>query len=194
MEYSALRTGLAILPLTVGVMVAAGASSRLSGVPVRFVMSFGLVLGACGLLLLSRLAPDSSYVPAIMPSLIMIGLGMGLVVPHALNLATFGVAANDTGIASAMSNVSQQAGASLTIAVMNTAAAVATVNYLASNSNESAAGLQGQIEGYNAAALYGAGILLIAAVVALASITARTVTAQDNGRATATATTTDPPG
>lgn len=170
--YSALNTGLAFLPLTVGVILAAAIASQLMNrIPPRFIMGPGLLLGAAGMLALTRLDVGSAYPTDVLPALIMIGFGMGMVLPSALNLATFGVRPGEAGVASAMFNVSNQVGASLAIALLNTAAAGATAAYLASHGQGSL--VEAQIQGYNMATLWGAGILAIAGVVALTLIDAR---------------------
>ncbi|MFG1826822.1 MFS transporter [Microbispora bryophytorum] len=169
-HYSALRTGLAFLPLTLGVMVAVGLGSRLmTTVAPRFIMGTGLLLGAVGMALLTRLDADSAYASGVLPSFILIGVGMGLVLPAALDLSTFGVRPSEAGVASAMFNVSQQAGASLDTALLNTVAANGAAAYLAAN----ASSVQSQVHGYNLATGWAAGILLVAALAALLLIDTR---------------------
>ncbi|MEU7889992.1 MFS transporter [Microbispora bryophytorum] len=169
-HYSALRTGLAFLPLTLGVMLAVGLGSRLmTTVAPRFIMGTGLLLGAVGMALLTRLDADSAYASGVLPSFILIGIGMGLVLPAALDLSTFGVRPSEAGVASAMFNVSQQAGASLDTALLNTVAANGAAAYLAAN----ASSVQSQVHGYNLATGWAAGILLVAALAALLLIDTR---------------------
>lgn len=172
--YSALTTGFAFLPLTVGVMLAAGLAGQfLSHVPPRFVLGAGLLVGAGGMVLLTRLEVDSGYAADVLPSLIMIGLGLGLVLPQALNLSTYGVRPDQIGVASAMFNVSQQAGASLNTALLNTVAASASASYLLTRTSSSAVEIQSQVQGYHSAAAWAAGILVAAALVALLLINSR---------------------
>jgi hypothetical protein len=135
-------------------------------------MGGGLLLGAAGMALLARLDADSGYLLDTLPSLVMIGFGMGLVLPQALNLSTFGVRPQEIGVASAMFNVAQQAGASLDTALLNTLAASAAAGYGAGQ-------VANQVHGYNMASLGSAVILLVAAVVAVVVINTRlTDTAQ----------------
>lgn len=170
-DYSALLTGLAFLPLTLGVMIAVAISSqRLANIAPRFVIGFGLALGAAGLALLSGLGGDSAYVTAVLPALVMVGLGMGMVIPQALNLATFGAKPGEAGAAGAMFYVSQQTGASLITAVLNTAAAGATASYLTVHGTSTRASLAAEVHGYNTASLWGSAILLGAAAIAVAMI------------------------
>jgi len=172
--YSALKTGLAFLPLTVGVMLAAAMVSQLmTSIPPRFVMGAGLLLGAAGMALLTRLDINSAYPTGVLPALIMIGFGMGMVLPSALTLATFGVRPREAGVSSAMFNVSQQAGASLDTALLNTVAASAAAAYVASHGAGRLTQLESQVHGYNMATLWAAGILTAAGLIALTLINTR---------------------
>ena len=172
-EYSALLTGVAFLPLSLGVMLASTLTSRLiTRVPPRVLMAPGLFLGALGMLLLTRLQVDSGYAVDVLPSLVMIGVGMGMVVPQAVSLATSDVRPTEAGVASAMFNVSQQVGASVGTAVLNTVAAAATAGYLAGHQGSDVQ-LIGQVEGYNMATWWGAGILAVAGLVALVLVNTR---------------------
>jgi len=174
-HYSPMRTGLAFLPLTAGVMVAAGLATQLmTRMPVRFIIGGGLLLGAVGMVLLTQLDVGSSYWTAILPSLLMIGLGMGVVLPPALNLSTADVGPQEIGVASAMFNVSQQAGASLDTALLNTVAASASAGYLATHAGERLVSVNSQVHGYNMATLCSAVILAVAGVAAIALINVRT--------------------
>ena len=133
MGYSAIRAGLAFLPMTGAVLIAAGgvATRLIAKVPPRVVIVPGLVLAAAGLALASRLGTDGGYLSVILPAELLIGFGMGLVMAPCMNYATHGVAAHDTGAASATVNTSQQIGASIGTALLNSVAAGATASYLA---------------------------------------------------------------
>ncbi|WP_432931256.1 MFS transporter [Microbispora sp. CA-135349] len=169
-HYSALRTGLAFLPLTLGVMLAVGLGSRLTTtIAPRFVMGGGLLLGAVGMALLTRLDAGSGYASGVLPSFILIGVGMGLVLPAALDLSTFGLPPGEAGVAGAMFNVSQQTGASLDTALLNTVAANGAAAYLAAHGSS----VQSRVHGYTSATGWAAAILLAAAVAALLLIDTR---------------------
>lgn len=132
--YSALQTGLAFLPMAGGTIVTAGLVSRLmTRIPPRYLLGGVLFVAAAGMVLLTRLDLTSSYPADILPSLLMVGLGLGAVFPPSTDLATSGVRAGDAGAASATLNVANQVGASLGTALLNTIAASATAAYLASH-------------------------------------------------------------
>ncbi|MDI2130176.1 MFS transporter [Yinghuangia seranimata] len=131
-HYSPLKAGLAFLPMSVAVVVAGGGISArlLPKVPPRALMVPGLLIAACGMFLLSQMTVDSSYAAVVLPAELLLGGGMGLVMAPAMNYATHGVAAKDTGVASAMANTAQQVGGSIGIALLNTIATRATGTYM----------------------------------------------------------------
>jgi MFS family permease len=90
----------------------------------------GSLVAAGGLLLLTRLDLDSSYAGGVLPGLIIVGFGMGLIFAPAQNAATSGVRHNDAGAASAMLNTAQQIGGSIGTALLSSFAASAATNYL----------------------------------------------------------------
>ena len=68
---------------------------------------------------------DTAYASHVLPSLILIGIGFGLIVAPSFATATLGVPARDSGVASAMVNTSQQIGGSIGTALLSTLAASA---------------------------------------------------------------------
>ncbi|MEV6592110.1 MFS transporter [Streptomyces acidicola] len=107
-------------------------SARLvNRVRTRFLMGPGFLLAALGMLL-TRLEPDSSYPAHVLPSTVMIGIGMGMALMPGMSLATARIRPQDAGVASATVNTFQQVGGSIGTALLNTLAASATSNWLAS--------------------------------------------------------------
>ena len=124
LRLSPIMSGVAFLPLTAMVMVVAiVAQTRL--VP-RFgprpLVAGGMALAMVGMLLLTRLAPDSSYAADVLPTLLLMGIGMGLIFAPAMSTATYGVLPADAGVASATVNAMQQVGGSVGTAVLSTIA------------------------------------------------------------------------
>ena len=77
LHYSPLKTGIAYLPLSILLVISAGVGSRILGrVGARPILVTGFLLGAGGLALLARLSPTSGYLD-LLPSLVLIGTGMG---------------------------------------------------------------------------------------------------------------------
>jgi EmrB/QacA subfamily drug resistance transporter len=130
--YTPVATGIAFLPMTAAVMVSAMiATNKLRG---RFgprpLVVAGMLLGATGMLYLTRLGVDSGYAAHILPALIAMGVGVGLVFSSSMNNATLGVRREDAGVASATVSASQQIGGSLGTALLSTIATSALSGYL----------------------------------------------------------------
>jgi EmrB/QacA subfamily drug resistance transporter len=173
LHYSTVKTGLAFLPMTGGVLAASAvASSLIHRIPPRFLIGPGLLIAAGGMSVLTRLGVHTSYASHVLPGLILVGFGLGLVFVPAVNTATFGVDPRDAGVASASVNTAQQVGGSLGTALLNTIAANATASYLDAHGHNPAATLAGTVHGYNVGNTWGAGILAVAGVLALILINA----------------------
>ncbi len=124
--WSPIRTGLGFLPMTAGIIVAAGLTSRLVGkVGIRTPLLIGPAAAVVGLAWITRLTPTTTY-PFILAPLVLIALGMGMsFVPLTLT-AVAGVKSTDAGLASALLNTAQQVGGALGLAVLATVAIQAT--------------------------------------------------------------------
>ncbi len=134
LHYSALKTGLAFLPFSAGIVGGAGASSRLMlRLRPRVIMSVGLLMAISGIFLFSRIGVDSSYWLLLFPAELVTAFGMGMVFVPVNNTALVGVAPSDAGVASALINSTQQVGGSVGTALLNTIATTATASYLASH-------------------------------------------------------------
>ncbi|MFE7130827.1 DHA2 family efflux MFS transporter permease subunit [Streptomyces sp. NPDC057638] len=168
MGYTPLKTGLAILPATVGtVLVATQVTPRLMPlVPARLLVAPGMVLAAAGLLNLGRLGPDSSYATTLLPTQILVGLGLGLVMAPCINIATNKVPPRDAGVVSAFVSTSQQIGGSVGTALLNTIAMTVTANALRADGREGSATAEATVRGFAEAGLWAAGIVLVGAVAA----------------------------
>src|SRR6202035_914803 len=71
-----------------------------------------------------------SPVASVLPALLALGLGFGMIFSPAINTATSGVARKDSGVASALVNTMQQVGGSIGTAALSTVALTATAAYL----------------------------------------------------------------
>ncbi|MFD8956265.1 MFS transporter [Streptomyces anulatus] len=177
LDYTPLKTGLAYIPFSIGMAAATGAGSKLvARFAPRTLTAPGLVLAGAGMLWLSRLTPDSSYLTDLMPAMFItaVGLGTGFL-PMTLG-AVSGVAHQDTGIASALLNTAQQIGGALGLAILSTVSTTTADDRLANAdgafyqglaSNDSALlsrAANALTDGYTAA-LAGGAILMIAALV-----------------------------
>ena len=133
--YSPLKSGFAFLPFTAGIIVFAGVASQLlPKFGPRALMVPGLIAAGSGLLLMTRITPDTSYATHVLPSLLIMSSGMALVFIPLTSTSLHAVSSHDTGVASAMLNTSQQVGGSLGTALLNTIAATAATTYATANS------------------------------------------------------------
>jgi MFS family permease len=123
--YSPLETGAAFLPwtLTVAVLsqgITARLVERFGPVPV---LTSGMASTVAGLLLFATVGPDTAFFPTIFVACLVIGLGIGTAFMPLLTLAMEDVPAEDAGLASGITNMSQQIGGALGLAVLSTIAA-----------------------------------------------------------------------
>jgi hypothetical protein len=132
----------------------------------------GFTAAPVGLLLLSRMTPDTSYLAHVLPAEILISLGMGTAFVPMSSTALYRVSPHDAGVAGATLNTSQQIGGSLGTALLNTLAASANVTYLASRVHSPANVVAARVHSYSVGFLVGAGFLAIAAPSALFLVTA----------------------
>ena len=125
--FSPLKTGLAFLPMMAVLMptAAIGQTRLVPRFGARRLVTLGMVFGAVAMLILTGVTVDSDYVTYVLPGLMVMGLGLGLVMAPAMSTATLGVDRRDAGVASAMVNTGQQIGGSIGTALLSTLAASA---------------------------------------------------------------------
>ncbi len=130
--YSPLQAGFAFLPLGVGIVFTAQVTSRLLGrIGPKLPIALGALAVAGGLFWLSRIGDHVSYVPDILGPLVVLSVGLGLIFFPTTVVAISGAARHESGLASAVLNVSQQLGGSIGLAVLGTVASNVTSDHLA---------------------------------------------------------------
>lgn len=170
LHFSPLRTGVGFLPLVAGIITSSQLASNLllPRLGARVLVPLGMVSGAAGMAWLTRITLHTSYGTGIVPGLVLVGLGMGLIFACGLNLATAGADPADAGVASAMVNTMQQVGGSIGTALLNTLAASATARYIAVRHGQPPAVAAGLVHGDVVAFTVVVGIFLLGAVVTAA--------------------------
>ena len=167
-RYSPVVTGLAFLPL-IGALIASSTTSSALLMPrvgPRLLIPLGTIIAAGGLVIIAaNLSTTTSYAAVILPGLIVMGGGLGLVFASAMNAATYGADRADAGVASAMVNTCQQIGGSIGTALLNTIAASALTSYLLSHGHSPAATAEAAVHSYVVAFWVAAAIFAAAAVV-----------------------------
>ncbi|MET8629313.1 MFS transporter [Kitasatospora sp. NPDC004669] len=143
LKFSPIQTGSAFLPmvglLIVGAIVSGALLPRIGPRPL---VPIGCLLSAIGMALFTGLGTHSSYAGSVLPALLVLGLGMGLIFGSAQNAATSGVQPHEAGVASAMVNTTQQIGGSIGTAVFSSLAATAVTSYIKDHADTAP---QGQI-------------------------------------------------
>lgn len=99
LHYSPVKTGLAFLPMILMLMLLAQLSLNLlmPKIGPKIMVPVGTLFAAGGLAWLTRIDLSSSYSSDILPPLLLIGAGIGMVMPPAMSLATLGIAPADQG-------------------------------------------------------------------------------------------------
>jgi EmrB/QacA subfamily drug resistance transporter len=116
--YSPVQTGASFLPMTLLIILIAPRAGALTDkVGSRWLVGFGMTLLAVMLFYYSQLGANESFW-AILPGLLIGGIGMGATMTPVTAAAMSAVAVDKAGIGSAVLNSSRQVGGSLGIAVM----------------------------------------------------------------------------
>ena len=171
--YSPLVTGVAFLPLSAGIIASANLSTivLMPRIGPKPLVAFGLLAAAGGALWLAQLGTHTGYAAGVAGPIIVSGIGMGMVFAPAINAGTFGVAPQDSGVASATLTVGQMLGGSIGTALLNSIFAAAVTAYLTAHLTAARLighqALTGQalVHGYTTAFWWTAGIFAAGAVI-----------------------------
>jgi EmrB/QacA subfamily drug resistance transporter len=163
LHYSPVQAGASFLPMTVLVIVAAPQAGRLSDrIGSRWLVGGGMALLSIMLLYYSRLGTHASFW-ALLPGLLIGGVGMGITMTPVTAAAMTSVPVDKAGVGSAVLNSMRQVGGSLGIAVMGAIVA----------SGAGGAGArdpQAFLNGFHDALRVAAGLAFAGAIVATAAI------------------------
>lgn len=168
--FSPIQSGLAFLPLAGAVTFTAAIVSTkvLPRTGARPLMPTGMALAASGMILLTQVSVHSSYVPNVLPGLLMLGAAFGLIFAPGMATATLGVEDRDAGVASAMVNTMQQIGGSVGTALLSTIAASAASSYLSGRKVTDLVQAEAAVHGYTTAFWVAAGIFAVGVVTTAA--------------------------
>jgi EmrB/QacA subfamily drug resistance transporter len=163
--YDALFIGLAFLPTTLvmGTLSVRYSERLMTRFGARRTLLPGLLLIAAGLALFARAPVDGNYLTDVLPSMLLLGTGVGVCFPALMTLAMSGATHTDAGLASGLVNTTAQVGAALGLAVLATLSATRSQELLAAGEPVAAALTQGYRLGY----VIGAVLVLVAAGVAV---------------------------
>ncbi|HEX6493162.1 MAG TPA: MFS transporter [Candidatus Dormibacteraeota bacterium] len=164
--YSALRSGFAFLPFSGGIIAGASLASQiLPRLGPRIPLAGGLLVAAIGMALFTQHAPGSTYLAHVLPAEILASLGLGVAFVPMSSAALVGVDPDDSGVASALVNTTQQVGGSLGLALLNTVAASSTASYAAAHGEAVRALATALVHGYTTAFAISAGLLALAVLL-----------------------------
>jgi predicted MFS family arabinose efflux permease len=169
LKFSPLAAGLAFLPMTGLLFASSRIVPRLTGrVDNGLMMIAGAVSVTAGMLWLTRITVDSSYLGGVVGPLILFGAGAGLIFIPLTGRALSGVPAEDAGAASGLLNVLQQVGGALGLGILVTVFGTASRNATPSSTNPADAAREILTDGVHAAfigsAVY-AGLTLLVIVL-----------------------------
>ena len=164
--FSPIQAGLAFLPMVVCI-VAASLTAQTRILPrtgPRPLVVGGMILAALGMVYLAQLDFSSTYLPNVLPALLLLGLGFGSIFATAINTATLGVIPEDAGVASALVSTSQQVGGAAGTALLSSLAATATASFLVGESATPTLAAEAAIHGYTVAFWASAAIFVSGAI------------------------------
>jgi EmrB/QacA subfamily drug resistance transporter len=161
--YDPVEVGLAFLPVALGI-----AAMSLLATP-RLMMRFGakrtliagLILVAAGLVVFRGAAVNAGYAADLLPVMLLLGVGAGLVFPAVMTLAMSAATPEDSGLASGLVNTTQQVGGALGLAVLATLSSTRTGSLLAQGASKATA----LTDGYHLAFTIAAVLVLVAIVI-----------------------------
>ena len=165
LHYDAIEVGLAFLPVAIGIAALA------LGLAAKLIMRFGakptliagLILVVTGLIVFRGAPANADYLTDLLPAMVSIGVGAGLVFPSVVTLAMSAATPEDSGLASGLANTTRQVGGVLGIAVLATLA-TAHSDALRSHGATATVALLG---GYRLAFTIAAALVLAAIAVGL---------------------------
>jgi EmrB/QacA subfamily drug resistance transporter len=188
--YSALRTGVAYLPMVAMIMAMAGVSTQLvPRIGARPLLLAASTITVGGMFWLSRINEHSTYVGGLLGPMLVTAAGLGMLFMPATLVALTRVEDRDAGLASSLVNTGQQVGGSIGLAVLGTVAWTVVANTArnsaaaaaaAAKAGHPAAGTAAQLKaaiydhalsvGFSRGFVVSAGIMLLSLIVTIAMI------------------------
>jgi EmrB/QacA subfamily drug resistance transporter len=186
LHFSPIKTGLAYLPLAVGIIISAGVASQLvTRIGFKPVLIGGLLLIAGGLIWFSRVpAPGGSFSADVLGPSLFAAFGLGFSFVSVTIGAVTGTKPHEAGLASGLINTAQQVGGALGLAILATVANSRTQSLLSGGGHSSSVALT---QGFDRAFLVGAGFAIIGAILAAVLISTRDSREHSNAAPTAAA-------
>jgi EmrB/QacA subfamily drug resistance transporter len=181
LHYSALKTGLAYIGLTLTIIIFSGVSQAVvTRVGVRPVLPLGLAISTGALIWFAQLPAHAHYFTDLFPPFILSGLGLALAfVPMSIGALT-GVRPSDAGVASGLINTTQQVGGAIGVAIATTIATTFTAHYVGAHPGSSALSAPALLHGFQVAFYVLAGIAAVGAVLSALMIESKPAAAEES--------------
>jgi EmrB/QacA subfamily drug resistance transporter len=129
--FSALKTGIAYLPLSLTLIAASALASRsVDRFTPKPVLVAGLLISTGGFIFLTSVSGHGDYGSHVLPAMVILGVGFGMAFVPVTIAGTSGVAPEDSGLASGLLNTTQQVGGSLGLAILSSVATSRTTSAL----------------------------------------------------------------
>jgi len=174
--YSSLKTGVAFLPFSVGIILSAGlASQLLPRFGPRPLMVIGFIMTGIGSLYLTTIGVGANFFTTVFPSECLMSIGLGLVFVPLTATSLLNVSGHDSGVASALVNTTQQVGGALGTALLNTVFTSAVAAFLVLHGKGKSALINAPIHGYKVVFVYSTVTFFIAMVVVAILVTAKKI-------------------
>jgi EmrB/QacA subfamily drug resistance transporter len=172
MHYTPIQTGIAYLPLAVGIIGAAGLASQLvTRLGFKIPLTIGMVLIAAALFWFAQVpAPHGSYLSDILGPSLLAAVGLGLAFVPVTIAAVTGTEPHEAGLASGLINTSQQVGGALGLAILATIANSRTQDILHAGVHTTAIALT---KGFDRAFLIGGGFAVLGAILTMLLISSK---------------------
>jgi EmrB/QacA subfamily drug resistance transporter len=172
MRYTPIKTGVAYLPLAVGIIISAGIASQLvTRLGFKIPLAIGMILIAAGLIWFAQVpSPHGSYLSDILGPSLLAAVGLGFAFVPVTIAAVTGTEPHEAGLASGLINTSQQVGGALGLAILATIANSRTQDILSGGVHNTAVALT---KGFDRAFLIGAGFAVVGAILTILLISSK---------------------
>jgi EmrB/QacA subfamily drug resistance transporter len=174
LHYTPLASGVSSVPTALGIMVMSNVASRLiTQRGIKPVLIVGIITFGLGIALLLRLPVDGLYWRDILPTYLIISVGMGCAGVAVTVCAFVAVPASEVGLASGLINTSGQIGGAIGVAILGTVAAAQMQSTLGAAAADAATLLAAQVDGYRLAFGVSLGLMVIALVLAVVNVSGK---------------------
>ncbi|WP_308188459.1 MFS transporter [Nocardia australiensis] len=174
--YSEFETGNAYLPVSLTIGIAAGIGAKIfAKTGTRAVIVGGALIAGLGIIWVSRMPTDGSYITDVLPGMLVMSVGAGAALVANTTAANAGVPGEQAGLAAALLNTGQQLGGALGLAVLTAIATSHTNARLAGGAMPADA----MTAGFQRALLLGGIVCVLAAVAGLRAANSHGETASD---------------